>query len=50
MCFFRKIVKKAWIPAKRAGCGFDKTANKKDDFSFTKYLSEGMFSWSNTIP
>jgi hypothetical protein len=50
MCFFHKTIKKASILAKRAGCGFDKTANKKDDFSFTKYLLEGMFSWSYTVP
>jgi hypothetical protein len=47
--FFHKTVKKASIIAKRAVSGFDKTANKKED-SFTKYLSEVMFSWSYTIP
>jgi hypothetical protein len=47
--YFHKTVKKASVPAKHAVSGFDKTADKNDDFSFTKYLSEGMFSWSYTV-
>jgi hypothetical protein len=48
--FFHKTVKKASIQAKCVVSKFDKTADKKDDSSFTKYLSEGMFSWSYTVP
>jgi hypothetical protein len=50
VCVFHKIFKKTSIPAKRAVSGFDKTADKKDDFSFIKYLSKDMFSWSYTLP
>jgi hypothetical protein len=48
MCFFHKTVKKTSIPAKGAVFVFHKIADTNDDFSFTKYLSEGMFSWSYT--
>jgi hypothetical protein len=50
MHFFHKTFKKASIPAKCAVSRFDKTADKKDNFFFTKYLSECMFSWSYTVP
>jgi hypothetical protein len=51
MCFFcHKTVKKASIPSNHAVSAFDKTVDKKDDFSFNKYLLEYMFNWSYTIP
>jgi hypothetical protein len=37
MCFFHETIKKDSIPSNRAVFGFDKTADKKNDFSCTMY-------------